>query len=61
MELRCHAIRVRLRRVPGRLLRPGLIIDYGKPVVWFGMGVADVERYIALLQGKLAEMKGTGG
>jgi hypothetical protein len=38
-----------------------LFIDFGKPVAWLALGVADVEALIAQLQDKLAVMKKTGG
>jgi hypothetical protein len=35
-----------------------LIIEFPHPTKWIGLGPIDVQRLIALLQGRLAEMKG---
>lgn len=34
-----------------------LIVDFGKPVVWFGLGIAEAEGLIALMQKHVDEMK----
>jgi hypothetical protein len=36
-----------------------LIIDFGKPVAWLGFGLADAEAFVAGIQRRIDEMKGT--
>jgi hypothetical protein len=44
----------------GMVIQDGtLVIYFGKPVTWLGLGVEDLEQWIAQLQEKLAKMKGT--